>query len=329
MLTPILAIETSCDETAVAVVDAGYRVRANEIRSQVEEHARFGGVVPEIASRSHLQALPGLVDRALSCAGVEPRAVAVTRGPGLVGSLIVGVAFAKAFGRARGIPVHAVHHIAGHIHAVLLDRPDWEPPFLALVVSGGHTEIVRVPRFGVYERGSRTIDDAAGEAFDKAARLLGLGFPGGPALARLAAAARAPVERLTGPLMRHSRDFSFSGLKTALRNRLAKEPPMTEEARASLAASFEAAVVENLVAKTAAALDETGEKRLVLAGGVAANARLRREMEAMARTRSVEIAIPSPLHCTDNAAMIGAAALAYGRGPMDLSDSALASWELQ
>jgi N6-L-threonylcarbamoyladenine synthase len=326
---PLLAIETSCDETAAAVLGDGYRILSNVVYSQVAEHEPFGGVVPEIASRRHLEVLPGVVRKALDGAGVRPAAVAVTRGPGLIGSLMVGVSFAKAFAWSRGIPAFAVHHISGHIHAALLERPDWSPPFLALVVSGGHTELVRVPAWGVYERLGRTIDDAAGEAFDKAAKMLRLGFPGGPALAAAAAQAGGARVRIAGRLMPSSDDFSFSGLKTALRRLVGGRAEIEEGEISVLAASFQDAIVETLCEKTIRTLERTGVKRLVLTGGVAANLCLREELGRRVAEAGVEFATPSPGYCTDNAAMIAASALAYPREPMPLDGSAAAGWPLE
>ncbi len=267
---------------------------------------------------------------ALALSGApEPRAVAVTAGPGLIGCLLVGVSFAQGYAFSRGLPLYGIHHIAGHMHAILLDRPDWAPPFLALVVSGGHTELVFVPAWGRYERLARTIDDAAGEAFDKAAKLLGLGFPGGPALARCAEQAGADRVRIAGRLMAGQADFSFSGLKTALKVAVEKSGPLTEERRAVLAASFQDEVVAALLEKTKKALNETRATRFLLTGGVAANTALRSAMSALCMESGVDFAAPRKELCTDNAAMIGAAALAYEREPMKRDGSARAMWELE
>lgn len=310
----ILAIETSCDETSAAIVDRDFRILSNVVYSQIEDHERFGGVVPEIASRRHLELLPEIVTRALGdrC----PTQVAVTRGPGLIGALLVGVTFAKAFALARGLPVYGIHHIEGHLHAVLLERK-FPPPFLALVVSGGHTELIHVRAWGDYERVARTTDDAAGEAFDKAAALLALGFPGGPKLAALADSAGPERIHIAGDIMAGRDDFSFSGLKTALRLLVGKHEP------AILAASFQDAVVKTLVQKTERALKKSSVDRLLLTGGVAANRSLRAAMSKLAEARGVEFAVPSAELCTDNAAMIGAAALTYPREAMKDDESAM------
>lgn len=314
----MLAIETSCDETAAAVVDRDFRLLSNIVHSQVE-HEAFGGVVPEVAARRHLELLPGIVRKALDSANVEPRSVAVTIGPGLIGSLLVGVGFAKAYALSKGIPVFGIHHISGHLHAILLEDPQWSPPFLALTVSGGHTELVMVEAPGAYRSIARTRDDAAGEAFDKAAKMLGLGIPGGPKLSKLAESAGSERIRLSGALMSDQADFSFSGLKTALRRNLHQD-------KAVLAASFEDAIVESLCQKTDKAL--AGVSKLVLTGGVAANQKLRKAMKAVADDNRVRFAVPSAELCTDNAAMIGAAALAYPREPLDPAASPRALLEL-
>lgn len=307
---PVLALETSCDETAAAVMDDGFRLLANVVHSQLEEHAPFGGVLPELAARRHLELIGGVARRALDEAGVAPRAVAVTVGPGLIGGLLIGAAFAEAFALGRGLPAYAVHHLAGHLAAVLIERPDWKPPCLALIVSGGHTEILAVAADGGTRRIARTLDDAAGEAFDKAARRLGLGYPGGPAVARAAAQAGPERIRLAGELMRGAADFSFSGLKTALRTAVIKRGTLDPATRAILAASFEDELVASLVEKTGQAVEATRAARLVVTGGVAANLRLRTALAAMAARLGVELALPAPDLCTDNAAMIAAAVLA-------------------
>ena len=257
-MTLTLGIETSCDETSVAVVDGGRRVLSNVIHSQVDVHREFGGVVPELAARDHLERLPGLLDVALRKAAVQPADIdllAVTRGPGLVGCLLVGVGLGEGLAAAWGKPITGVNHLWGHIYAAMLTRPDLEPPLLGLVVSGAHSDLVRMPEHGRFEVIGRTRDDAAGEAFDKAARMLGLGFPGGPALDRLARtgdARRQPLPRPSLPGL----EYSFSGLKTALLYRLRDlGDRVTDQDRADLAAAFEQSVVESLLEKLDTALD--------------------------------------------------------------------------
>lgn len=329
-LRPILAIETSCDETAAAVVNADGMLVAHEVYSQVKEHAAFGGVVPEVASRRHIEVLPELVEEVLgeaAKAGVVPEAVAVTRGPGLVGSLLVGVQFAQAWAGARRLPLLGVHHLAGHLHAVLLEDASWPMPYLALIVSGGHTSLVDVAGAGVYRVFARTVDDAAGEAFDKAARLLGLGYPGGPAVAAAAETAGGDRERLVESLMTHSPDFSFSGLKTALRKAMTGVVPDARRI-AVLAASFQDAVVEALAVKVERALRERRPERFLLTGGVASNRALRERIAGICGAAGVTFAVPRPAYCTDNAAMIAMAARAGAGRLMTRDESADPSLEL-
>lgn len=319
---PLLAVESSCDESAAAVFDKDGRLVSEHLYSQIGRHEAFGGVVPELASREHLKRLPDIVDHVLSESGIEPASVAVTRGPGLIGSLLIGVSYAKAFGFARAIPAYPVHHIRGHIAAVWLDHPEFKPPFLALIVSGGHTELIHCDEnFSLSYRG-RTIDDAAGEAFDKAARMLEAGYPGGPALENLASKVSETPPRLCAPVMPNSRDFSFSGLKTALKTKVDKMPALSDDDRCVLAASFQDAVIETLVRKSRAAIGSTGVPRFLLAGGVAANSAIRSALKKMAEETSVEFAVPRAHHCTDNAAMIGKAALTFPSEPLALTDSA-------
>ncbi|HEX7293059.1 MAG TPA: tRNA (adenosine(37)-N6)-threonylcarbamoyltransferase complex transferase subunit TsaD [Solirubrobacterales bacterium] len=308
----ILAIETSCDDTCAAVLD-GPRILSNTISSQAEAHARFGGVVPEVASRHHLELVMPVVEDALSQAGVlldEIEAVAVTAGPGLIGALLVGVSSAKAIAAPRRLPLIPVDHLQGHVAANFLEPEPLEPPFLCLVASGGHTLLAAVRDHAGHEVLGQTLDDAAGEAFDKVARLLGLGYPGGPALEKLAAGGDPTAFELPVAMSRDpGLDFSFSGLKTALVY-LSRElgPEGVEERRADLAASFQAAAVGQLTAKLDRAL-KTGEWNAVaLGGGVAANGPLREATAALCECRGVELKlVPLPL-CTDNAAMIGSAA---------------------
>jgi N6-L-threonylcarbamoyladenine synthase len=304
-----LGIESSCDETSVALVEDGRKTLANVIHSQVELHAGFGGVVPELAARDHLERLPHLLDLAFDGAGKRPRDVgliAVTRGPGLAGCLLVGAGVAEGLSAAWSVPLTGVNHLWGHIYAAMLTEPDLEPPLLGLVVSGAHSDLVRMPEHGRFEILGRTRDDAAGEAFDKAARMLGLGYPGGPALDRLARTGSAKRQRLPRPSL-SGLEYSFSGLKTALLYRLRDlggDPPL--EVRADLAASFEESVVESLLEKLGAALDREPCREVVVCGGVAANTLLRRRAREVVGDRA-RLTMPPLDLCTDNAAMIAAA----------------------
>jgi N6-L-threonylcarbamoyladenine synthase len=302
----ILAIETSCDDTCAAVVTPAGEIRSNVVSSQ-GIHDRFGGVVPEIASRHHLELVNAVIDDALGTAGVtldDVTLVALTQGPGLIGALLIGVATGKAIAAARQLPIAPVDHLQGHVAANFAGG--FEPPFLCLVASGGHTLLARVTEHLGYETLGATLDDAAGEAFDKGARLLGLGFPGGPALSRLAedgdpGAFAFPTARKVPGL-----DFSFAGLKTALLYAVRDlGPEETERRRADLAASYEHAIVEALMARVERALEQTGMARVAIGGGVAANARLRERVAGL----GVEVHVPPRELCTDNAAMIGAAAV--------------------
>ncbi len=305
----LLAIETSCDDTSVAVLEKGRTLRSHLIAAQ-DVHRLYGGVVPELASRAHLELLPRLVPRALAEARVAPgdlTAIAVTRAPGLVGSLVVGVAFARALGLALGRPVIGVNHIEAHLHAATLEHGPSPLPAVALVVSGGHTELVEVLGLGRYRWLGSTRDDAAGEAFDKVAKLLGLGFPGGPAIDRLAATGDRAAFDLPRPMLdRPGLDFSFSGLKTAVALVVADmgPPPWPQQKVADLAASFQAAVVDTLVAKALRAVDQVGARALTLGGGVAANRELRERLAAGCAERGIPLRVPSPRLCADNAAMI-------------------------
>ena len=287
----------------------GREVLANLIHSQEDLHAGFGGVVPEVAARAHLERLPGLVEAALKHAGVGGRdldLIGVTRGPGLVGCLLVGIGVAEGLGAAWERPVTGVNHLWGHIYAAMLTRPDLEPPLLALVVSGAHSDLVRMPAHARFEVIGRTRDDAAGEAFDKAARMLGLGYPGGPALDRLARQGnpdRQPLPRPSLPGL----EFSFSGLKTALLYRLRDLGEPDEETRADLCAAFERSVVGSLLEKLDVALDREPVGEVVVCGGVAANSLLRRRAEEVVGDRA-RLTIPALTLCTDNGAMIAAAA---------------------
>jgi N6-L-threonylcarbamoyladenine synthase len=303
----ILAIETSCDDTCAAVVTAGGEIRANVVSSQ-GIHGRFGGVVPEIASRHHVELVNAVVDDALQRAGAtldDVATVAVTQGPGLIGALLVGVATAKALAAARELPLAPVDHLQGHVAANFLAPDPMEPPFVCLIASGGHTMLTRVREHPRYELLGQTLDDAAGEAFDKGARLLGLGYPGGPALSRLAADGDPEAFRFPTASQVKGVDFSFAGLKTALLYTVRDlGPDATRERAADLAASYEHAIVTALITRIERALDAEAEPRLAIGGGVAAN-RLLRER---ARALGVPVHVPPPELCTDNAAMIASAA---------------------
>ena len=304
----ILAFETSCDETSVAVVRDGRKLLSNEVLSQTDLHALYGGVVPEIASRSHLEAIAPLTAKALSKVSDGIDAVAATAAPGLIGALLVGLNFAKGYAMARNLPLVPVHHIRGHVAAAYLAEPDLEPPFLAAVVSGGNTQFFEVLDYTTFRVAGGTRDDAAGEAFDKGARLLGLGYPGGAALDKLAARGRPDAYRLPRPQVEgHPYDMSFSGLKTAALNVIngAGMKGGTVD-KAGLAASFTAAVCEALVSRTALAIERLGHSTCVLAGGVAANTILRRELTVALPGRTLYM--PPMSLCGDNAAMIGAQA---------------------
>jgi N6-L-threonylcarbamoyladenine synthase len=307
----VLGIETSCDETAVAIVEDGRTIRSNLISSQAHLHERFGGVVPEVASRAHLESINPLIDLALaeaSMAFAEVDAVAVTRGPGLVGALLVGLAAAKALALALEVPFIGVNHLEGHIYANILEHGPIDEPFVTFLVSGGHTMLVHVPKPHTYELLGQTLDDAAGEAFDKVARVLGLGFPGGPALDRLARSGDPHAIRFPRAAADRGYDFSLSGLKTAVvRHVKAERARGTETPPEDLAASFQEAVVEVQADKTIAAARDRGVRKVVLGGGVVANTRLRALMAERAAGDGLELMIPSPELCTDNAAMIACA----------------------
>ncbi len=333
--TLILAIESSCDETAAAVIKNGRTVLSNVINSQIEIHKRYGGVVPEIASRCHTEAIGAVVDEALTKANVtldDLTAIAVTYGPGLVGALLVGVSFAKALSMATKLPLIAVHHIKGHIMANFIAHQDLEPPFVCLVASGGHSHIVHVKDYTDFEVLGRTCDDAAGEAYDKVARVLGLGYPGGPLIDKLAREGNPEAVHLPRVTMDNPFDFSFSGVKTAVINYLHKLEQNGEAYnKADIAASFQQAVVEVLTAHTLHAAKNAGATKIALAGGVASNSALRASFEAAAKANSMQFFVPPPVLCTDNAAMIGCAAhYAYIAGDIaDLSLNAVPSLPLE
>jgi len=313
----VLGIETSCDETAAAIVDDRRRILANLVHSQIADHRDYGGVVPEIAARAHLEHLDGLIARALAEAGValdDIDAVAATGGPGLIGGVIVGVMTAKALAASAGKPFVAVNHLEAHALTARLTAPADRPlafPYLLLLVSGGHCQLLAVEGVGRYRKLGSTIDDAAGEAFDKAASLLGLGFPGGPAIERAAASGDPRRFALPRPMLgRPGADFSFSGLKTALRQLVADLPgPLDAQTAADLAASFQATVAAVLVDRTRRAIDMFAERNggagaLVVAGGVAANQAIRAALGRLAESKGLALAVPPPALCTDNAAMV-------------------------
>jgi N6-L-threonylcarbamoyladenine synthase len=322
----ILAIETSCDETAAAVVEDGARVLSSVVSSQAALHAPYGGVVPELASRHHIENVCPATERALADAGVDLEridVVAVTQGPGLIGSLLVGLQFAKGIAFVRGLPLVPVHHIAGHLEAPFLTGDDVELPALALVVSGGHTSLIKMPARGTYILLGRTRDDAAGEAFDKVAKLLGLGYPGGPVIDRVARNANDRAVEFTTAKMSDGRpDFSFSGLKTAVLHHVrrhgiapADDPENVSKTIGDLVASFQRGVVTSLLRRLREAAERERPRSLLLTGGVAANTALRREAAALAADLGLPLHVP-PFHLTtDNAAMIGAAGfIAHRRG---------------
>ena len=348
----ILGIETSCDETAAALVeetgDAArpWRLRSSVVASQIDLHRQWGGVVPELSARQHVRDICGVVGRALRDGG-DPafEAIAVTQGPGLVGSLLVGLSFAKSLAWARRVPIVPVHHLAGHIESVVLDNGEMPLPAIVLVVSGGHTSLYRITSPGEYELLGRTRDDAAGEAYDKVAKLLGLGYPGGPVIDRLAAegndrAIPFPKTRLThadrnAPHVPGRRDFSFSGLKTSVRRHvtvrrtalgLGEDAPLPETEIRDICASFQRVVVETLVGRLFEAVRDYGARSVAIAGGVSANRRLRAEVERRGHARDVPVFIPGMSLSTDNAAMIAAAGLrrfrAGVRGRFDLNADA-------
>ncbi len=308
----ILAIESSCDETAAAVVVNGRKVLSNVISSQIELHKLYGGVVPEIASRKHIEKVNQVIEEALAEAKVtldDIDAIGVTYGPGLVGALLVGVAEAKAIAFAKKIPLVGVHHIEGHVSANYIAHQELEPPFICLIVSGGHTHLVSVTEYGKYEIIGRTRDDAAGEAFDKVARAIGLGYPGGPKIDKLSKEGNPEAIPFPKAKMEGEYDFSFSGVKSAVLNYInGCAMKNIEYNQADIAASFQKAVVDVLVEKSIAAVKAYGMDKLVIAGGVASNSTLRSSMEVACEKAGIQFYYPTPILCTDNAAMIGAAA---------------------
>jgi N6-L-threonylcarbamoyladenine synthase len=329
----ILGIETSCDETGVALFDSEAGLLADVLHSQVDLHATYGGVVPELASRDHVRRLLPLLAQALSRASRRVEdidRIAYTRGPGLGGALLVGASVAAGLGLALGKPVEGIHHLEGHLLSPLLAVPRPAFPFVALLVSGGHTQLMRVAGVGEYALLGETVDDAAGEAFDKTASLLGLGYPGGPALAKLAQSGNAARYRLPRPMIASGDlDFSFSGLKTAVLTLVRAGEPGERE-KADLAASFQAAVVDVLAVKCLAAMEQAGSKRLVVAGGVGANRALRERLSQDVGGIGGEVHFPAPELCTDNGAMIAFAATlrAHGTPPATRSFDILPRWPL-
>ena len=324
----ILAIESSCDETAAAVVCNGREVLSNVISSQIALHTLYGGVVPEIASRKHIEKINQVIEEALTEAEMtldDIDAIGVTYGPGLVGALLVGVAEAKAIAYAKSLPLVGVHHIEGHISANYIEHPDLEPPFICLVASGGHTHLVCVKDYGKYEIVGRTRDDAAGEAFDKVARAIGLGYPGGPKIDKVSKEGNPDAIKFPHARMEDAPfDFSFSGLKSAVLNYINGCQMKGESySQADIAASFQKTVVDVLVEHSMKAVEMYGMNRFAIAGGVASNSTLRAAMIKACEEKGVKFYSPSPILCTDNAAMIGAAAyyeyLAGTRHGLDLN----------
>ncbi len=323
----ILAIESSCDETSCAVVVDGRVCLSNIVSSQIDIHTRFGGVVPEVASRNHVTAIDNVVKLALekaNCTLTDIDAIAVTYGAGLIGSLLVGVSYAKGLAYVTKKPLIAVNHIYGHIAGNYLTYPELEPPFICLLVSGGHTAIIRVEDYNHHEIIGNTLDDAVGECFDKVARVLGLGYPGGPKVSKLAESGQANIQ-FTKPNDTLGLNFSFSGKKTAVINYIHKlEQAGQVIPREYICASFETWVVDELVEKTIKACEQYGYKKVVIAGGVSANARLRKELQEKSIAKGIECYVPKFEYCTDNAAMIGSAAYFAYRDGIGITDMSLA-----
>jgi N6-L-threonylcarbamoyladenine synthase len=315
----VLAIETSCDDTGAAVILNGRKILSNVVSSQVSIHQKYGGVVPELASRRHIESIVPIVTEALEMGKVTLRdidGISVTQGPGLVGSLLVGLSFAKSLSFVTRLPFVGVNHIEAHLSAIFLEEKPPKFPFIGLVVSGGHTSLFRVDGFGKYKRLGQTRDDAAGEAFDKVAKLLSLGYPGGPVIDELSKLSNPKAIRFPRPTLgKNSLDFSFSGLKTAVVNYVKSHPEpaggYSEELIRDIVSSFQEAVVDVLVKKTLQAAQHQGLRRIVLSGGVAANRRLRERIKEEASQQKVKVYIPSPSFCTDNAAMVGVVGYEY------------------
>ena len=331
----LLALESSCDETAAAVVRDGRQILSNLISSQVDLHAVYGGVVPELASRRHLEVINPLVEEALSTAGIKQEdleGIVVTRGPGLVGALLVGVSFAKAYAYALQLPLIGVHHIEGHILAIQLET-EVEYPFLAVAVSGGHTHLYRVDGIGRYQLLGRTVDDAAGEAFDKVAKMLGLGYPGGPIVDKLAVSSDAGGIVFPRPMLKKDNlNFSFSGMKTSVLNYLQRlDSPPDKKLIGQICCAFQTAVVDVITQKALRAADAEGLSRIVVAGGVACNSGLREKFSQLAVANGITVYFPTPLLCADNAAMLAVAGDAYlSQGLVsDIDLNAVSNWPLE
>lgn len=330
----VLCIESSCDETAAAVIRDGRELLSNVVASQVDVHAKYGGVVPELASRKHVEAISVVINSALEEAEVtldEIEGIGVTQGPGLVGALLVGLSAAKAIAWSRNIPLAAVHHMEGHILAPLLET-EVEFPFLALAVSGGHTHLYRVDGIGQYKTLGQTLDDAAGEAYDKVAKLLGLGYPGGVKIDKLAAQGNPEAIAFPRPMLhKPNLNFSFSGIKTAVLQHVERRSePIDDTHMADISASFQEAVVEVLTKKTLRAAEQEGLERIVVAGGVACNSGLRSRFAELSSRQGLKVVFPSPSLCGDNAAMLGVPADFYlenGRHA-DYKVNAVSSWVL-
>ncbi len=322
----ILSIESSCDETSISVVKNGREVLSNIIASQIEIHRRFGGVVPEVASRNHILAISNILDEALEVAGIKKNqidAIAVTYGAGLVGALMVGVNFAKALAYSLDIPLIAVSHVHGHIAANYISHPDLKPPFVCLMVSGGHTALLEIKDYNSFKLLGSTVDDAVGEAFDKVARVLGLPYPGGPEIDKLAKLGQKKYDFVISHSLQNTLNFSFSGVKTGVVNLVHNKTQKGEEIdKADIACSFQECVTDELCTKAAKAIKMTGIEKLVVAGGVGANYRLNEKLREFAVKNDFEVYSPVLKYCTDNAAMIGSAAyymLKDGLGLADLS----------
>ncbi len=331
-----LGIESSCDETGIALYKMGHGLLAHALHTQIAMHSEYGGVVPELASRDHIHRVVPLVRQVLSEANIslsQVDAIAYTRGPGLGGALLVGASVANALAFALNLPTVGIHHLEGHLLSPLLSTPAPEFPFVALLVSGGHTQLMRVDGVGHYTLLGETLDDAAGEAFDKSAKLLGLGYPGGPALAKLATQGRSGLYKLPRPMLHSGNlDFSFSGLKTAVLTLVRKHPDMDEQTRADIACATQEAIVDVLALKARAALAQSGLDQLVVAGGVGANRVLRERLSADITKRGGKVFYPDLEFCTDNGAMIafaGALRLAQQQGRKEYRFGVKARWDLQ
>ncbi len=322
----VLGIETSCDETGVAIYDSEAGLVAEELYSQIPLHAQYGGVVPELASRDHIRKILPLIEECLSSAKLSRQdidAVAYTAGPGLIGALLVGASVGKSFAFALDIPAIAIHHMEAHLLAVMLETPQPQYPFTALLVSGGHTLLVDVQGLGKYQLLGQSIDDAVGEAFDKTAKLLGLPYPGGPQLAEKALQGQAGVVKLPRPLInRPNCDFSFSGLKTAVLHAF-QNSDKSDQFCADLAYEFQQSVIDVLIAKIKRAMEQTGNSQLVVAGGVSANKKLRESLNNLADEKGMQVFFPRPKFCTDNGAMIAYAGWCYLQASQSIDDNAI------